>query len=100
MNRQAGQGGTQRGLHVEEQVEPPMPQQPNQVEQSPPTLTFVVDDELDSRDVPDESQFGFADNPGDFGLRPVVLQGAQGGQDMADIADGRQSQKTELCRWM
>ena len=40
---------------------------------------FIEDDEVDALYRSDQLVLGFTDDPGDLGLRPMVLQGSQCG---------------------
>ena len=64
------------------------------------TLRFIKDDKLHAFNVLDQLVFGFADNPGDRGIRPVFLQGTQNRQGMSNITQRGQAQHTDTFRWI
>jgi hypothetical protein len=51
---------------------------------------FIEGDKLDVRYVAQQACFGFADDPGDAGLRPVILEVAHDGKRMAGSEQVRQ----------
>jgi len=55
---------------------------------------FVEDDKLYVRYVCQESSFGLADNPGDFGLRPVVLDAPDHSKRVTCVTDRGEANDT------
>ncbi len=53
-------------------------------------LLFIEGDKLDALDALHQREFRAADHPGDAGIRPRGLDGAQDGQRVAAITDSRQ----------
>ena len=63
------------------------------------SLCLVKDDKLDVGYIADQAMFKPANDPGQFGIWPDLLQGADYRQSMTDIAHGGESQDAERSGW-
>jgi len=61
-----------------------------------PTSGFIEGDKLHVRYVVHETGFGFADEPGDAGVRPVILKVAHDSERMAGVANRRESNDADV----
>ena len=85
-------------LHVEQNVELPAAQSRAQVPERAEAGPLVDDDKLDPINETHEARFGLADDPRYLRRWPRVLQRAQHRNDVARIADRRQSQNADAAR--
>ena len=60
---------------------------------------FIEDDKLDTCDIRQQTSLNLADNPGDSDAGPVVLQVTHNRKRMAGIADRRETNDADVCRW-
>ncbi len=81
----------QRQLHVQQHIEATPPQAARQLQALGAAGMLVDGDKLHLRNRAHEPGFQRPDHPGEAGIRPGALQGAQHGQDMAGITNGRES---------
>jgi hypothetical protein len=58
-------------------------------------FALVEDDKLDVRNIRHQAGFCFADDPGDPGFRPGILNSADDGQCMTRIANVRQADNAD-----
>lgn len=95
-DKPADDAGPQRGLHVQEHVEPAPGQLSPETAQPGEPLTLVEYRELDSGQIGYKHRFHRADDPRDPGTRQGAPQGIDHGHGVADVADGRKAQNAEV----
>jgi hypothetical protein len=74
----------------------PAVQLPPHVRISGPSFAFIEGDKLYIRYVAHEPGFGSADDPGDAGVRPVILKVAHDSKRMAGVANRRESDDADV----
>lgn len=84
-DQQAGQTGAQGHLHVQQDIEMAAAHLLSQLPIGLQARLFVKDDKLDAGNVTDQGMFQLADDPGQPGMGPGLLQGADHRQGMTDI---------------
>ena len=84
-------------MHAQGNVEVPTAQRSAHIAVGRESACLVKDHEIDVGDVPHKRSFGPANDPGDAGVRPVVLDSADDGKGMAGIADGGEAQDADAC---
>ncbi len=62
------------------------------------TFGFIEDDKLNVRYIGQERGFGFADNPGNFGIGPAILDTTNNSEGMTCVTDRRETYDTNSFR--
>jgi len=94
LRRRRHEGGHEaradRELQVEQQIETPRLEHAAQPQQLAGHCAFLEGDKLDLwKDCRHQPGFEFADDPGESGRRPCLLERAQCGRRVAGVANGR-----------
>src|SRR5690606_31406598 len=91
--------GAQRQLHQQQRIEAAATQSLAQLQHATPAAALVIRNELDAVDVADQARLELAGDPGDGGARPVPLDRAHHGHDMADITQRGKTQDAQGIGW-
>jgi hypothetical protein len=78
-------------MHAQGDIETPAGQLPSHVRIGSGASGFIEGDKLHVRYVAQQGCFGFADEPGDAGVGPVILKVANDSKRMAGVANRRES---------
>jgi hypothetical protein len=83
-------------MHAKRHVEVPSRQSPAHVTVSAQSFGFVEGDKLDVANITHQGRFGLADDPGDTGVGPVILEVAHYCECVAGIADRREPENADV----
>jgi len=83
-------------LHVQERVETPAGQPVAKLLKRAYSLLFIENDELDAWNILNQAGLNPTDNPGDFGLRPGLLNGPEHREGVTDVSNGRKAQQANI----
>src|SRR5882724_8058168 len=87
-----------RQLHMQQQIEMTALETSLQIAKCGNSAAFVEHDKFDLGNHTEQFRFDLADDPSKFGFRPCLLQRANDGKYLTNIAERGEPQNTYRCR--